>query len=186
MAEELNENIEQNENENDNPATPDLEELQRTIAKLTSDNEKLKAANTKASADASRYKKEWQSKQTEAEREAQEKEEAMEALRTRLAELERANTVSTYENAYISMGYSKELANRRAELMADGKVAEALEVEKEFLVAHDKELGASATKGMSKPPLGSGSKHLTKQEIMAIKDPAKRREAIAENIELFT
>lgn len=169
--------------EADNPA-PNISDLQARIAQLESDNEKLRGANTRASADASKYKKELQARMSESEKETAEREEATRKLQERLAELERQNTVSTYVGAYVSMGYSAELAQKRAELMADGKIAEALEVEKEFLVIHDKELGATAVKSMSKPPMGT-TKTLTKEEIMKMKDATARQKAIADNIELF-
>lgn len=183
MADEINANEQTEQTEQ---PTPTLEELQAQIAKLTSDNAKLKEANTKASADASKYKKEWQTKLTDAERAEKEAAEREAEKDRRLAELERTLAVSNAVKDYIAMGYSAELAQKRAEAEADGDTSAARAAEKEFLTAHDKELTASAVKGMAQPPKGTGSKAMTKSEIMAIKDPAKRREAIAENIELFT
>lgn len=185
MADEKNTNEEMNEQ-----TTPTADEriaaLEAQIAKLTTDNSKLKEANTKASADASRFKKELQAKQTDAERAEQEAAEREAEKDRRLAELERSVSISNAVKDYIAMGYTAELAQKRAEAEADGKFAEARAAEKEFLTAHDKELSASAVKNMGKPPIGTGTKPMTKAEIMAIKDPTKRRDAIAENIELFT
>lgn len=185
MADEKDTNVNENENEETEPKTPTIEELQAQIANLQKANQKLKDANTKASADASDYKKKWQATQSDAEREAEERAEELRLLREQNAALLRDGAIQTYKASYTAMGYSEELALKKAEFMADGKIADAIAVEKDFLVAHDKELGASATKAMGKPPLGSGSTPMTKSEIMAIKDTAERQKAIAEHIELF-
>lgn len=171
--------------DNETPDTPSLADLQAQIAKLQSDNEKLRNANTKASADASAFKKKWQATQTEAERAEEERAEELARLREQNAALLRDGAIQTYKASYTAMGYSEELALKKAEFMADGKIADAIAVERDFLTAHDRELGASAVKSMGKPPLGAGSKPLTKQEIMAIKDTAERQKAISDNIELF-
>ena len=52
--------------------TPDTSELEARIKALETENGKLRQANTNASAEASKYKKQLQEKQTEEERKAAE------------------------------------------------------------------------------------------------------------------
>lgn len=70
----------------------------------------------------------------------------------------------------------------------DGKVKKADELKKsiaeewkDFVVTETKEGTKTAT-----PPSGTGGQTMTKKEIMAIKDGAERRKAIAENPQAFS
>lgn len=124
--------------------------------------EKLQAALNAASADASRWKKELREKQTEAERAEADRKERDAKVEEELKSLRRDKSVSGYLAQYLSLGYSKDLALKAAEAMADGDAATSLACQQEFIEAKTKELEAAA---LSKQPKLSSGTPPTKNEV---------------------
>ena len=71
-----------------------------------------------------------------------------------LKSLRRDKTVSGYTAQYLSLGYSKELALKAAEAMADGDAATSLACQQEFIEAKTKELEMAALN--KQPKLSTG------------------------------
>lgn len=139
----------------------------------------------KTASDLAKLKKENLAKLTEDERAKQEREDELQKLRERNAELERANSISTYKAEYLKMGYDDELATSTATAWADGDHAKVIANHAAFVTAHDKQVKAGLLGDMPTPPAGSGTKAITQEEIMAIQDDEKRQAMIAEHLELF-
>ena len=121
----------------------------------TDEVKKLKAALSKANSDAADWKRQFREKQTEAERAEAERKEREQATEEELRTLRREKTVSGYIAAYLSMGYTKELALKAAEATADNDAATIMSCQQEFLEEKQKELEANALN--RHPTLTTGS-----------------------------
>lgn len=114
-----------------------------------------KSVLDKAAKDASDWKKKYNEKLTEQERQENEKAEALTKLQQERDELAKEVAVGRYKAAFISQGYTEELATATAEAMHAGDMQKVLDNQKLFLVEYDKKAKADAMKGM-KPPTGGG------------------------------
>ena len=127
------------ENTNETNQTPSVDELnktikslQETITKLQGDLEKQKQATSNASSDAADWKKKFRETQDEGTRKAAETEDMISGLRTKLAELEKRDTVSGFEKNFLSLGYDANLAKATAEAMANGDMSTVFANQKTF------------------------------------------------------
>ena len=139
----------------------------------------------KTASDLANAKKDLLNRMTESEREAKQREEELQTLRDRNAELELEKNISTYKAQYISMGYDNDLAESTAAALAKGDVATVFANGKKHQEAHDKSVKASMLGSTKLPPAGDGGAPLTVEDIMKIKDTATRQQKMAENPELF-
>ena len=73
-----------------------------------------------AMADASNWKKKYKETLGDAERKAAEQEELFEDMKTQLSAYKRSEALSKAENAFLSLGYSDELAKASAKAQVDG------------------------------------------------------------------
>ena len=122
-----------------------LEEYEFEAPKAGGDEtEKLRAAISKANAEAAEWKRALREKQTEAERAEAERAEREKAVEEELRGLRRDKTVSGYVAQCLALGYDKDLALRAAEAMADNDAAGILSCQQDFLEAKRKELEAAA------------------------------------------
>jgi hypothetical protein len=71
--------------------------------------------------------------------------------------------------------------------LADGKAEKAEEIAAKIKTTWADFIGTAEERhgGVSNPPANNGGTAVTKETIMSIKDPVARREAIAQNINLF-
>lgn len=125
------------------------------------ETDKLKAALSKANSEAAEWKRQFREKQTEAERAEAERAEREKAVEEELRGLRRDKTVSGYVAQCLALGYTKDLANKAAEAMADGDAAQILACQQEFLEAKQKELEATALN--KQPTLTSGAPPTAKE-----------------------
>lgn len=112
--------------------------------KESDESVKLKNALSKANSEAAEYKRLLRERQTEEERKEAERAEREAARDAEIKELRRDKAVSGYQAQYLSLGYSKELALKAAEAIADGDAATSLACQQEFIEAKTKELEAAA------------------------------------------
>jgi len=107
-------------------------------------------------------------------------------LESKYNALIRESTISKSVAKYISLGYTEALAIEKAEAMADGDTDRVFKAEEKYKNDIEKDLKASLTKGTPPPDeKGAAKAYKTRDEIMNIKDTMERRQAIAENPELF-
>lgn len=139
----------------------------------------------KTASELSKAKKDILAKMSEDERAKQERDEELQKLRERNAELEKLTTVAKYKAQYLGMGYDEALATATAQAWADGDYDKVIANTAAHLTAHDKQVKAGMLGEMKMPPAGSGTKTITQDEIMAITDDAERQRMIAEHLELF-
>lgn len=109
--------------EDKKPTAPTIEELAASVKALQAALEKQKKATDNASSDAANWKKKFQSTLTEAQQAEEARKEAEAEKDRRIAELERKETLSTYSNRALSLGYDADLAAQTAEAMANGDMS---------------------------------------------------------------
>ena len=144
-----------------------------------------KAVFDKTASELSKLKKDNLAKLSEDERAKQELADTLQNLQEENAKLKRDVAISKYKAQYLAMGYDEALATDTAQAWADGNTDKVIANHAAHIVAHDKQLKAGMLGEMPTPPAGSGTKSITADEIMAIKDDEKRQQMIAEHLELF-
>lgn len=158
MDSELNNTVQNNESseQKNESATVDLKELQSRIKALESENGKLKQSVTNASADASKWKKQYQEKLSAEEQAQVKQDEANAALQKELEDLRRERNIAKISGALVAndIGMDAETANAVAEAMNAGETDKVLDGIRQFIIAHDKSLKENAIR--NNPTLQSG------------------------------
>ena len=158
MDSELNNTVQNNESseQKNESATVDLKELQSRIKALESENGKLKQSVTNASADASKWKKQYQEKLSAEEQAQVKQDEANAALQKELEDLRRERNIAKISGALVAndIGMDAETANVVAEAMNAGETDKVLDGIRQFIIAHDKALKENAIR--NNPTLQSG------------------------------
>lgn len=120
--------------------TPTLADLEKQIADLTAaakakdaEIEKLKAATTNASADASEWKKQYRATLDEATRKEAERAEAEQAMREELTALKAEKRISTYTAKLMEVGYDAQTAAVMAAGLPEGISEDFFATQKAFL-----------------------------------------------------
>lgn len=111
----------------------------------------------KAASEAAEWKKKYNSTLSAAEQQKQADEEAQTLIKTRLAELERKDKISTAKDQYIASGFSVELAVATAEAFVDGKMDVVLANITKHAANVATEAKDKALKGTPTPPAGGGT-----------------------------
>lgn len=171
-------------NQTDNTSkSPSVEELMAQLATAKADAEKYKNANDKLSKSEAEMKRQLRAKLTAEEQEAEAQKEAQ-----RLADEERESMRKELNhikavNAYKSIPDEKVVENL-IDAISDADhntIAQIIENEKKKAVAEAEQ------QWMKDRPRVNHGQHSTmsKEDIMAIKDPYERQSIMAQNIELF-
>lgn len=136
----------------------------------------------KTASDLSKLKKEHNSKLSEDEKKAQEREEELTALRDELAQIKLRETISTHKSEFLGMGYDDSLADETAKALANGDLKKVFENQRKFLESHDKSIKAELLKGTPTPPAGQTDSGMTKAKFKAL-SPSERHKYSVENPE---
>lgn len=155
-------------NEQTQENTVDTATLQAELDRLRGENAKLKNAQSNASADASRYKKELQARMSEKEREDTQTKELIEQLKADNAALKRAQTLAEQKAGYIGLGLEAEIAEKAATATYDGDFAGLTAALKDFITAHDKALLADALRQTPRPGAGGSEQPVTREQFDAM------------------
>ena len=118
------------------------------------DVEKLKAALSKASADAAEWKRQLRQKQTEAERAAAERAEQEQAMREELETLRKEKRVSDYTGKCLALNMDADLAGKTANALADGDMESVFDCLKAFVEATTTRLNNEALNRQPGPSAG--------------------------------
>lgn len=109
-------------------------------------------------------------------------------LRQEVEASRKEREIAEIKSNYLAMGYDDELAQDTAVATIEGDNKRIFQNHRTFLEAHDKAFEATL---LSKTPRPEGAgvsgskKAITKDEIMAVRDPEERQQLIEENRELF-
>ena len=164
-----------NEQNNETPA--DTKELEAKIKALEAENGKLRQANTAASAEASKFKKQVQEKEdalkarmTEEERAKAESEAANAAMQQELETLRNERNIAKYSAALVAndIGMDAENAKYVAEALNAGETDKVFDGIRKFIVAHDKAIHEAALKNNPTLPGGSSEQTFTKDQFEAM------------------
>ncbi len=121
------------------------------------DLDKYKEAVTKATHEASEYKKQLKALQDAQKTGNSKADDTIAKLQEQVAELTRQNTIASYTAQFTALGYSTELAEATAIATADGDVATVFENQRKFLEQHDKDTKADILRQTPKPgAVGTG------------------------------
>ena len=132
------------------------------------DYKKLKSAFDRASAEASKYKKQLEEKMTADEREEAERKEALDKLIKENAEFKKKIAVTENKAQLISLGYPEDLAMSTAEAMFNGDTATVFKNQKAMFDAREKAIRADVLKETPVPKAGAGSTDITKAQFEAM------------------
>lgn len=170
MANELEntpETTEKSTNQNSEQDTVNLKELQLKIKALESENGKLKQSVTNASADASKWKKQYQDKLSEEDKAKEIQDEANAAMQKELEDLRKERNIAKISGALVAndIGMDAETANKVAEAMNAGEIDKVLDGIRQFVITHDKALKESAIRNNPTLPGGKTSVAVTKEQF---------------------
>lgn len=153
--------------------------------RLQNDYAKLKGNFDKTSSEVADYKR----KERERMGDEEKREAEMQEREAYYKKLEKENAVHRYTAKMSNLIKDEKTLNEVATLMAEGNYDKAIEKQMAYLEKEraelEKTIKADLMRQNPQPTPQSGGKSMTKQEIMAIKDPVERQQAIARNITLF-
>lgn len=156
------------------------------IEKLKQDAKKSKELIDKYTGEISSLKKASSAGLSEAEAKSKAQEETIEDLQRQLQEIRRTAALETNTAKGVALGCDDELAGAIANAFADSDAEGFYQGLAKYKELIEKQVKADLVKGTPKPDTKGGVKPpKTKEEIMKIKDPSLRQQAIADNIELF-
>lgn len=116
--------------------------------------EKAKNDVSRANSQAAEWKRKHNALLSEDERKRQERDDALESMKSELETLRKDKTVSEYKAKYLSMGYGDELASSTAQAMADGDIAAVFANQQAFLDGYSKQVKAELIKNTPRPGAG--------------------------------
>lgn len=137
------------------PTGVTAEEFNAKMAELMAENNRLRAAVNKATADASNWKKKFTATQSEAEQLSMEKAEREAAIQTELEALRKESAVNKYAKSFLAMGYSDEQAQKAAEAQFANDTDELFKIQKAFNDEYAKKVRQEIMKTMPAPSIGN-------------------------------
>ena len=141
---------------------------------------KMKAAFDKASSEAASYKKQYNAKLTDDERQKQESEAALKAMQERLAEYEKRDKISTAKATFLGAGFDEKSASDAADAFVSGDIDAISTALKSYRSAIEKQAKSSLMAGNPKPDGGTEPKLRSKEDILKIEDYSEQQAAIEE------
>lgn len=163
--------------------TPEVD-YKAKFEQMQSDYEALKRNFDKTSSEVAEYKRKEKARMTDDEKknaELAEREEHYKAI-------EKENALYKYKASLSSQIRDEKVLTEIAKLYADGNISEAIAKQNEYYAKFQGELEKSIKADLLKQnpqATPQTSVKMTKEQIMAIQDPAQRQAMIAQNIELF-
>jgi hypothetical protein len=172
--------------ENVNSTTTPEIDYKAEFERIKGELDEAKNTISKVSSEAADYKK----RNRELLSKEGQKEADQEAREARYKEIERENNLYKVKERLAKSITDEKTLNKLANLYADGKVEEAIDLTNTYIaeskVELEKEIQAKLMQQNAEPTAPSGTaKTLTKAEIMQIADPEARQKAIQENVNLF-
>lgn len=92
--------------------------------------ERLRSAISKSNSEAADWKRKYTETLDDTKKKAVEEDEKTKSLQEELTKLRKEMTISGYKASYVSMGYSDKDATEVATMLADGKIEDAMAIQK--------------------------------------------------------
>ena len=167
----------------ENEKTETLDSLKSELEKLRAENGKLKNAQSNASADASKWKKQLQERMSEQERAENATKELIDSLKAENERLKRDQEVASRTAAYVGVGFDESLAKKAAEAYGSDHNG-FMDALKAFITAHDKALQADSLRSTPRPGNGGTAPAITKEEFAKM-NYSERVKLFNENPDLY-
>ena len=168
MANELeNPNTETKTEAKSEQKTNDTASLEARIKALETENGKLKQSVTNASADASEWKKKYQSQLSDEQKAKEDRDAATAAMQKELEDLRTERNLAKYTAALVGqdIGMDAETAKVVAEALNAGETDKVFDGIRKFVASHDKALAEKAMLNNPKLPGGKTEKTVTREEF---------------------
>lgn len=163
-----------------------MESLMEEAARARAAEQKMKLALDKALKEKGDLTKQYREVLTESQQAKIDKENADEEHRQYVAELEAFKRKTEAKNRYLMQGMGAEMAEKAAEAEVSGDMDALADIQKQHTETVLKSARAEWQKTIPQPKFGvDGNADMSKEEILAIEDPVKRRMEIAKNISKF-
>ena len=175
--------VETTQQTDQNEKTETLDSLKSELEKLRAENGKLKNAQSNASADASKWKKQLQERMSEQERAENATKELIDSLKAENERLKRDQEVASRTAAYVGVGFDESLAKKAAEAYGSDHNG-FMDALKAFITAHDKALQADALRSTPRPGNGGTAPAITKEEFAKM-NYSERVKLFNENPDLY-
>lgn len=144
----------------------DVNALQKRIKELEGDNDKLRKAQTNASADASAWKKKYQDTMSEQDRAQAQRDEEIAAIQKERDDLRLQMNTANRTASLVGIGFDEEGAKAIAPALvrlSDEDAGKVFDGIRKFIATHDKEMAEKAI--MNNPTLpGGNTTHTTTRE----------------------
>ena len=168
MANELeNPNTETKTEAKSEQKTNDTASLEARIKALETENGKLKQSVTNASADASEWKKKYQSQLSDEQKAKEDRDAATAAMQKELEDLRTERNLAKYTAALVGqdIGMDAETAKVVAEALNAGETDKVFDGIRKFVASHDKALAEKAMLNNPTLPGGKTEKTVTREEF---------------------
>ena len=168
MANELeNPNTETKTEAKSEQKTNDTASLEARIKALETENGKLKQSVTNASADASEWKKKYQSQLSDEQKAKEDRDAATAAMQKELEDLRTERNLAKYTAALVGqdIGMDADTAKVVAEALNAGETDKVFDGIRKFVASHDKALAEKAMLNNPKLPGGSTEKTVTREQF---------------------
>lgn len=166
----------------DNPTNPNMEQdtkknseteqksntaLEAKIKELEAERDKLKQSVTNASADASKWKKQYQDRLSEEEKAKEQQSEANAALQKELDDLRNERNIANFTAALSAsdIGMDATTAKAVAEALNSGDTDKVFDGIRSFIASHDKAIAEKAMLNNPTLPGGSSTKTVTQEQF---------------------
>ena len=167
MDNATNPNTEHNTKENSESEQKSNTALEAKIKELEAERDKLKQSVTNASADASKWKKQYQDRLSEEEKAKEMQSEANAALQKELDDLRNERNIANFTAALSAsdIGMDATTAKAVAEALNSGDTNKVFDGIRSFIASHDKAMAEKAM--LNNPTLhgGSSTKVVTKEQF---------------------
>ncbi len=147
--------------------TPDISALEAELKAVKAERDKLKQSVTNASADASEWKKKYQSKLSEEDKAKEEQDAAYAAMQEKLTALEAERDIANFTATLTGtdIGMDAETAKSVAEALHTGETDKVFSGIRKFIESHDKAMAEKAMLNNPTLPGGKSTKTVTKEEF---------------------
>lgn len=143
--------------------------------------DKLKKASDDASHEASDWKKKYNSTLDEAQKKAQEEQEANEARDKELAKLRKEVAVSNNAKRYLALGYSEDQATKAAGYLFEGNTEKLFEIQRAVMETQLANAKVEDAKNTPRPLGGEGSQATMTKETLRKMSLADRMKFASEH-----
>ena len=176
----------ESETKEKNESTKTYEDALAEIAAAQAEVKKAKAERDAALKKSGEITKQLRAKMTEAELEAEKKAQEDEEKKAYVTELENYKKTNEAIKRYQLQGMSNDLAEKAAKAEIEGDMDALADIQAQHTKALIKEKEAEWKASRPRVNMGDGEESsMTKEEILAIKDPKERQIAIARNLKSF-